>query len=300
MPVNVGTLLTNLAKKVGYDPALVTIAADAFSAEVPEELAIALEGKLLTEESARNNPKLKSYFASQVLDTMDNNIKSLLDEFEVDEDVRGEILGIKSTYERIPALAKKIRELEAAKGTANKGDKAALQEQINNLNKTIAQITAEKDKAVLEERTKAQQEIAEHMFRHSIESVDLITDLFDKPTMLDIAQKRIQDELKAQGARVVIKDGTLTLVQASDEALDFYKDNKKVTYSDFRDKVLANAKIVKVSNAAGQSGLPAGQSGTPANNGNNSQTTTAAVNPAMNPILAKIERAKADFANTGS
>jgi hypothetical protein len=220
--------------------------------------------------------------------------------FEVDDEVRGEILGIKSTYERIPALAKKIRELEAAKGSANKGDKAVLQEQINNLNKTIAQITADKDKAISEERLKAQQEIAEHMFRHSIESVDLITDLFDKPTMLDIAQKRIQDELKAQGARVIIKDGTLTLVQASDEALDYYKDNKKVTYSDFRDKVLANAKIVKVNAAAGQSGLPAGQSGTPANNGANSQTTTAAANPAMNPILAKIVQAQKDYAKSGS
>lgn len=291
MPVNVGTLLTNLAKKAGYDPTLLAIPADSF--EVPDELVTALDGKLLTEESAKNNPALKNYFKSQALDAVDKNILTLLDEFEVGDEVKQEIAGIKNTYDRIPALAKKIRDLEAAKGVANKGDKAVLQDQINNLNKQIAQITADKDKAILEERTKAQQEIAEHMFRHSIESVDLVTDIFDKPTMLAIAKKRIEDELKDQGAKVIIKDGTLTLVQASDEALDFYKDNKKVTYSDFRDKVLANAKIVKVNN-------PAGTPGTPANPGATPSTTVPAANPAMNPILAKIEQAKAAYANTSS
>ena len=292
MPVNVGTLLTNLAKKAGYDPTLLAFPQDSF--EVPDELVEALNGRLLTEESARNNPKLKGYFTSQVLDVMDTNIKSLLDEFEVDEEGRGEILGIKSTYDRIPALAKKIRELEASKSAAGKSDKAALQEQINKKNQEMAQLLAEQEKKIKDIQANAQNEITNFMFRNAVGSADLVTDQFDRETMLELAEQRIRKELQAQGARAINKNGMLTLVQASDEGLDFYQDNKQVNFNDFIEKVLANAKILKVTKTT------AGQSGIPANNGANSQTTTPATNPAMNPILAKIEQAKAAYANTGS
>lgn len=290
---NVGTLIVNLAKKAGFDTTLLAIPSDTF--EVPEDLVTALEAKLLTEESAKNSQALKNHFTSQVLDTIDRKFPTLFDELEFDNATREEVLGIKSTYERIPAIMKKVKELESQKAAAGKGDKAALQEQINNLNKQISQITQEKDKAILDERAKAQQEIADHIFRHSIESVDLVTDMFDKPTMLQLAEQRVKSALAAEGAKAVLKDGVLTLVQASDEALDFYKDNKKVPYNEFRDKVLANAKIMKVTTTA-----TAGTSGTQANNGVNSQTTTTAANPAMNTVLAKIQQAQAAYANTGS
>lgn len=291
MPVNVGTLLTNLAKKAGYDPTLLAFPSESF--ELPDDFVAVLDSKLLTEDSAKNNPALKNHFRANALDAVDKNILSILDEFEFDEDSRNEIVTAKSTYDKIPALAKKIRDLEAAKGVAGKSDKTALQEQINQLNKQISQLSTEKEKAILEERAKAHQEITEHIFKHSIESVDLVTDMFDKPAMLQLAEQRIRAEMAAQGARVILKDGTLTLVQASDEALDFYKDNKRVTYNDFRDNVLANAKIVRVPK-------PAGQTGTPAVNGNPSTSTTATTAPVNNSILARIEAAKAAYLQSGS
>lgn len=291
---NVGTLILNLAKKAGYDTTLLAIPSETF--EIPEDLVAALDSKLLTVESAQNNPAIKSYFRSQVLDTVDRNFPTLFDEFEFDEATREEILGIKSTYDRIPAIAKKVKELEAQKAAAGKGDKAALQEQINNLNKQISQLTQDKERAIQEERSKAQQEIADHIFRHSIDSVDLITDMFDKPTMLKLAEMQVRSALAAEGAKAVLKDGVLTLVQASDEALDFYKDNKKVTYNEFRDKVLANAKIIKVTATP-----PAGQTGAPPVNGNSTPTTIPNGAPATNnALLAKLEAAKAAYGNTGS
>ncbi len=289
MPVNVGTLLTNLAKKAGYDPTLLAFPSESF--ELPDDFVAVLDSKLLTEDSAKNNPALKNHFRANALDAVDKNILSILDEFEFDEDSRNEITSAKSTYDKIPALAKKIRDLEAAKSTAGKSDKAALQEQINQLNKQISQLSADKDKAIQEERTKAQQEITEHIFKHSIEAVDFVTDMFDKPTMLQLAEQRVRAAMAAEGAKAVLKDGALTLVQASDEALDFYKDNKRVSYNDFRDNVLANAKIVRVPK-------PAGQTGTPAVNGNPSTTTTPTV-PANNSLLAKVQQAQAAW-KTGS
>jgi hypothetical protein len=293
MPVKIGTLLTNLAKKAGYDPNLIAVPAEAF--DVPDELVAALDAKLLTEESAKNNPALKNYFRSQALDAIDQNIVALLDEFEFDEASANEITGIKNTYERLPALAKKIRDLEAQKAAAGKGDKAALQEQINRLNQEKAQLIADKDKEIQAMRGEAQTEITNFMFRNAITSVDLVTDQFDKETMLELAEQRIRKELQAQGAKAINKDGVLTLVQASDEALNFYKDNKAVTFNDFIDGVLANAKILKVTKTT-----TAGATGTQATNGNTSQTTTTQAAPVNNALLSKIDQAKAAYAKTGS
>lgn len=292
MPVKIGTLLSNLAKKAGYDPNLIAIPAESF--EVPDELAAALDAKLLTEESAKNNPVLKNYFKSQALDPIDKHISALLDENEIDEEGKTEILGIKSTYDRIPALTKKIKELGLKKASAGTSDKAALQEAINNLNQEKAQLIAEKEKEIQAIRGEAQTEIANFMFRNSIGSVDLVTDQFDRDTMLELAQQRINKDLQAKGAKVINKDGVLTLVQAADPALDFYQDNKKVTFEEFRDSSLANAKIIKVNKQ------PAGPTGTPPINGTPPQPPIPGAGQANNALLQKIEQAKAAFANTGS
>lgn len=291
MPVKIGTLLTNLAKKAGYDPTLIAVPADSF--EVPDELVAALDIKLLTEESAKNNPALKNYFRSQVLDTVDKNILSVLDEMELDETGRTEITSIKSTYDRIPALAKMIRDLEVQKGAAGKSDKAELQAAINKLNQEKALLLAEKDKEIQAIRLEAQNEITNTLFRNSLSEVDLAEDQFDRETMLELAEQRLKKALLTQGAKVINKNGALTLVQASDEALDFYKENKLVSYRDFRDSILSEAKIIKVNKQT------AGPTGTQPINGT-PPTTNPNGAPVNNSLLAKIEQAKAAFVNTGS
>jgi hypothetical protein len=294
MPVKIGTLLNNLAKKAGYNTESPEFT-DILSAnlEIPDELNEALNSRLLTEESAKNSPALKKHFRSSILDGVDKNILSLFDEFEFDDATRQEITGIENTYERIPALAKKIRDLEGQKASAGKTDKAQLQEQINRLNQEKAQLIKQYDDQIKSIRQEAQNEITTTLFRNSLAEVDLAEDQFDRETMLTLAEQRLNKELAAQGAKVVNKNGVLTLVQASDEALDFYKDNKLVSYRDFRDQVLSSAKIIKVNK-------PAGQTGTQTSNGNTSQTTTAQAAPVNNSLLAKIEQAKAAFVKTGS
>jgi len=294
MPVKIGTLLNNLAKKAGYNTESPEFT-DILSAnlEIPDELNDALNTRLMTEDSAKNNPALKKHFRSSILDGVDKNILSLFDEFEFDDASRQEITGIENTYERIPAIAKKIRDLEAQKGAAGKTDKAQLQEQINKLNQEKAQLIKQYDDQIKQIRQEAQNEITTTLFRNSLSEVDLAEDQFDRETMLTLAEQRLNKELTAQGAKVVNRNGTLTLVQASDEALDFYQDNKLVNYREFRDKVLSGAKIIKVNKT------PAGPSGTPPINGNPTTTVPNGA-PANNALLSKIEQAKAAFANTGS
>lgn len=294
MPVKIGTLLNNLAKKAGYNTESPEFT-DILSAnlEIPDELNDALNTRLMTEDSAKNNPALKKHFRSSILDGVDKNILSLFDEFEFDDASRQEITGIENTYERIPAIAKKIRDLEAQKGAAGKTDKAQLQEQINKLNQEKAQLIKQYDDQIKQIRQEAQNEITTTLFRNSLAEVDLAEDQFDRETMLTLAEQRLNKELTAQGAKVVNRNGTLTLVQASDEALDFYQDNKLVNYREFRDKVLSGAKIIKVNKT------PAGPAGTPPINGTPPTTITNGA-PVNNSLLAKIEQAKAAFVNSGS
>jgi hypothetical protein len=283
----IGTLLNNLAKKAGYDTSLPAFT-EVLSAnlEIPDDLAATLESKLFNEDAAKNNPALKSYFFKQALDGVDKGTVRLMDEFQFDEEIRKEISGITNTYERIPALVKKIQELESKKIDASKGDKALLQDQINKLNQEKAGLIAEKEREIAKIKSDSQNEVVNFMKQIGIQSANLVTDQYDKEVMVAMANQFIDKELTTQGAKVVNKDGALKLVQASDEALDFYLDNKAVTWEEFRDSVLSKYKLIAVNKPPA---TPPGPNTPP-------PPAQPGQRPANSSFLSKIEQAKADLA----
>jgi len=69
--------------------------------------------------------------------------------------------------------------------------------------------------------------------------------------VMKLSQLMIDEELKKQGAKVINRDGSLKLVQANDETMDFLNEShKSVTYDDFVKKTLADYKILSVSDPA--------------------------------------------------
>lgn len=254
MPVKINDLIISLAKKVGYNIQLLAFPSDAF--EVPDDLSAALEAKLFTEDAARNNPELKKHFFKAALDGVDLNIQRIMDEMQLDEQSVGEITAVKSTYERIPVLAKKIRDLESQKAGASKGDKAALQEQINLLNSEKARLIQDKDKEINDMQRKFEKDFTDNLLRNRISGAPLLIEQFGKEVMEDLAYKYVNQELTAQDARVIQKNGVLKLVKASDEALDFYADNKAISVSEFLDSVLAKYKLIQVNKPAPPTGSP--------------------------------------------
>lgn len=287
MPVKIGTLLNNLAKKAGYDTNLPAFT-EVLSAnlELPDDLAATLESRLFNEDAAKNNPALKSYFFKQALDGVDKGTVRLMDEFQFDDDSRKEISGITNTYERLPAIVKKIQELEAKKGDANKGDKALLQDQINKLNQEKAGLMAEKEREITQIKADSQKEVVNFMKQIGIQSANLVTDQYDKEVMVAMANQFIDKELSTQGARVINNGGALKLVQASDEALDFYADNKAVSWEEFRDSVLSKYKLIAVNKPPA---TPTGPTTPPS-------PVPPGQRPANSSFLSKIEQAKADLA----
>ena len=289
MPVKIGTLLNNLAKKVGYNTEAPTFT-ELLSAnlELPDDLVSSLESRLFTEDAAKNNGALKAYFFKQALDGVDNNITRVIEEFQLDEEKRNEILGIKSTYERVPALVKTIKELEAQKAGASKGDKAALQEQINELNREKAQLVKDRDTEISKMKAQYEQDFTDSLIKTRIASTNLVVDQFDKPVMEEFAYKFFNQELAAADAKVVQKNGVLKLVKASDEALDFYADNKPVTFPEFLDATLAKHKLIAVNKPA-----PPPGPNPPPPNGPNPQPR-----PANSSFAALIAQSQADLQRT--
>jgi hypothetical protein len=286
MPVKIGTLLLNLAKKAGYDTTLLSFPAEQF--EVPDEYVTALDGKLFTEDAAKNNPALKNYFFKQALDGVDNGVVRLMEEFEFDETLKGEMNGIKSTYERVPALVKKIRDLEASKSGASKGDKAVLQDQINKLNEEKAKLVKEKESEIKEIKQQYEKDFTNNLVKNKIASANLVTEQFGKEVMEEFAYKFLIQELAAQDAKAVQKNGMLQLVRASDEAIDFYADNKPVVFSEFLDSVLAKHKLIAVTKPPV---TPTGPTHTP--------PFSQQQRPANSSFAQLIEQSKADLAASG-
>ncbi|MCW3466499.1 hypothetical protein [Chitinophaga nivalis] len=288
MSVKIGTLLSDLAKKVGVDTSLPQYA-DLLSAnfDIPDELYKLIDTKLYTDDAVKNSLLFKNYFFKQALDGVDKNLVRLMEEYQFDEDSMKEINGIASSYERIPTLVKKIKELEAKKTDANKGDRAILQEQINALNKEKATLQSEMDKKIKQIKRESDDEITNFMLMSSINSANLLTDQFDRAVMAEMAEKYITKELTNQGAKVIKKDGALKLVQASDEALDFYADNKSVSFEEFRDSVLSKNKLIAVTKPAPPTGPT---NATPPNGANR---------PVSSSFAAALAAAQADIASAG-
>lgn len=254
MPIKVGTLITNLAKKVGIDPNTIAIPAEQF--DLPEELVSAIDSKLYTEDAAKNNSALKNYFFKQALDGVDNNITKLLEDFQLGDDDKGEILGIKSSYDRIPALVKKIQSLESQKAGANKGQTAQLQEQINELNREKAKLLSEKENEIKQIKTQYDNEFTDNLKRLRITAANLVTDQYGEEAMRELAYSFLEKELAAADAKAVRKNGMLKLVKASDEALEYYHDNKPVEFDEFLNSVLSKHKLIAVSKPAPPPGTP--------------------------------------------
>ena len=287
MPVKIGTLLLSLAKKAGYDTSLLAIPAEQF--EIPDELVTALDGKLFTEDAAKNNPVLKSYFFKQALDGVDNGMARLMDEFQLDEPLRNELLGIKSTYDRVPALVKKIQELEASKSGASKGDKAVLQDQINKLNEEKANLVRDKESEINKMKAQFEDNFTDSLVKNKISSANLATEQFGKEVMEEITYNKLIQELAANDAKAIQKNGMLKLVKASDEALDYYADNKPVAFSEFLDSVLSKHKLIAVTK---QPAAPSGPTQTP--------QFPQQPRPANSSFASLIAQSQADLAASGS
>lgn len=298
--MKIGAFLTKLAAKTGVDITAPEFAEFLSSAiELPDAMASAFDSaRIYTPESARNDHELKNMFFAQALNGVDTRISTLLDEYQLPDELRTTITGEPKTIEKIPAFIKAIKALESQKVGATAGEKANLQQQINALQAAKAtEIQALRDEFSTTESGYRQRIQKMHIDR-LISGKKLDTSKFDDETMLELAQSLLGKNLAQKGAKIVDINDTFVLKRAADESLDYYENNQAVTLDSFIDQVLAANKLLAVNDPApapgnsqhGQRQLP--PSPTPTPNGQPQPTSN---------FQSKLDRAKADLAlNSGA
>jgi len=246
--MTIGDFLNNLAKQAGIDatnPALVSILSNAevSQAKLDEGFAKQLTSGLLTLEAAKQNPDLKSHFTALALNALDSQLNELTTEFEIPEEVRAELTAEKSSYKRAGLLARKVKELEAKKIGATKGDKDKLALQIDELNGQIAKI---KNDAMAEKSQLLEQHKADRInweLNALYNSFNYATPLA-KEANTEMAKILIKAELDKRGLKIENVDGNLRL--ATKEGTDFYENNQKVDIKSFVEKTLATQKVLSI------------------------------------------------------
>lgn len=242
-----GTVLTAEMNEMLNNPELTKINLD-------DNLVKQHNEKLMTLDVAKANPILKQHFKAESLDPLDKGIETLLSEYGILEgspELATAIRNEKSTYERIPMLAKAIKELESKKATATVGDKKVLNEEIDRLNKEVvsvkASFKADIDRIIAENKAKEK----DWNISGSLAAYNYSDDKYaDKSEAIDLAKIKLSKQLNIDGAQVLLDQyGNLVLVSSADPSLPFTKENQKVSYKEYIDKLVADNKMIKTSDS---------------------------------------------------
>lgn len=276
--------ITALAKKAGYDTESVT--AKPFfdglpDSEVPDDIQKGIDNSLISLTDAKNNhPEIKNYYQKQSLDGVDKVLTDALAEYEFDEESKNEINGVRSTYQRVPAFIKKVAELTAKKaGAGSSKDKAAIQQEIDNLHKAVA---AEKA-ARAEDRKHFDTQMTGYKIDSKINELmsgfKTVHDDLPPEVKSTVIKTLLQKELQDNGVKYAFDEhGSLTLLK--NDGTNYYGENhQQISPVKFIEQTLAKTKQLKVSSP----GAPQ-----PANNGN--PPTTAGGDKGNNGNASLIER----------
>ena len=201
----------------------------------------------------KNNPEVLNHFKPIILKAVDNKYAIMAEKYGLGEDFANE----KNTYKKADLLEAKIdaklAELEAQKGKGGNAEKEQLlAKQLGELQTQLSTLTENSKKDVETVRGQYENEITEMYVKNLLAGKKFATKDLPIEVNTQMARLLIDKQLKEKGAMLVRKDGELKLVQSALPDMDFYMDNKPVSFSDFTNKILADNKLLEVSQPATQ------------------------------------------------
>ena len=275
-------LLNSVLTKIGADASVIKSVNDNVSlaaVEVEDAIAEKMNVDYFTEESAKQNPAIRSKIKAEVLNGLDAQTAELLDKYEFDDEAKGLINAEKSTSKKYSKLIEKVAEKEKAKAAATgTGTKDTLTKEIEKLN---AQILSEKknweskvsdiEKARKDDKVNFAIDSIYSALEYSLPGADKsVSIIAAKAIMGKIASdKGVSFDLSDAGIKLMTKEGT-----------DYFENNAAVSPADFIKKHLLENKLLKISE-----GAPAG---TPKTNTTHNGVST----PSSNGLMSKKDFAK--------
>lgn len=214
---------------------------------LPDEVTTAIDNGLLSIDAAKNNhPAIKGHYTSQALDGVDKEVLKLIEDYQLPDEIKQEILAERSSYKRVSILTAKLKSLEEKKATSGKGEKDQLQAQINTLHD---QLRTEKE-SINKVKTDYEQKLRDKDMSYALNGLlGQYKTIYDElnPGIKDKTLKAIIDEsLGTDQAQFTIGDAGQLILQKKD-GTNYFGDNHQVlTPKTYLDKVLSREKILKV------------------------------------------------------
>lgn len=223
--------------------------ADLFKITIPKELGDNYTKNFTTLDSAKQNGELKKHFYGLSLKPIDSKLDEVMTEFGLDDEAQREIKSQDSTYKRNEALIRKLHTIsqKAAAATTSK-DKDKFQEEITKLNSQILANQSQFQAQLAEAEGKWVSKVSGMIMDSKINERPL-TDQFPRDVVVMSAKGLIEKRANDKGAKIVFDKDNMKykLVQAANPDLEYTENHKGVSFDDFRDTVLAENKLLKVS-----------------------------------------------------
>ena len=222
-------------------------------AEIPDEVDQSLT-TLMSATEAKNNIDIKKHFKAEALDPFNNKVGGWLREYGADDDTIKAITEDANTYNKIETAIKKIAELKSKQSGASSGDKAMLEQKINELSAALSKAATDaaldKDKAVSELRNQYDGEFTEMEINRIISGKQL-PGQFGLDVETRIAREFLTKKLAEKNATIKKIDGKLKIVAKDDNKMLIFDNGKELDLDTLTDMALADNKFLKVSGNGG-------------------------------------------------
>jgi hypothetical protein len=243
-------LIENAAIRSGIqntDPALIALLGNpAISAiEVDDTIARSVSTNLMDINAAKANPLVKAHFTSTALSTVDQKLADLVSEYGLPE----EILSEKSTYNKLDKVKEAIKGLKDAAG--KKADSPEAKQQIEALQAQLNSLKTEKEQAVNEVKQQWENERLNNAISNQFNAYQW-NDSIPSAVRETVVKSLLDQELQASKAKIKRAENGITLVNAEDETLPFYLENKPVSFKEFTDSLMAKHNLIKTVADTGQ------------------------------------------------
>ncbi len=216
-----------------------------------------------------------------------------MNELGLPDEVRTEILGQQSTFDRISLYGRKIKELSAQKETATGQERTQLATQINTLQGKITELTQQAQTQTAALKQAHATEMADLILSGKISSRKLDTTAYPLEVMSGIARNFIDQALTERGIKISNQERKLLLKQSANPDLDYFHNGQAYTIDQLIDEVLAKNKLITVTDPAplnpGSNGNSQRYTPPVQQNGNNNT-----VQP-LNGMLGKLDKIAADM-----
>lgn len=253
--MKLGDLLNRLAAKQGLqnNQTLIDLLSNAELAnrEVADDFANSLDSGLMSLDGAKNNPALLNHFKPILLKAADDKFAILAEKYGFSDEISGE----KSTYKKFDILEQRIEsKLAELKAKGGKGeDTERLTSQIADLQKQLATLSESKTNELKALAEKHQAEQMGMLVDFELAGKNFANKQLDRQINVLTAKTLLNSKLQESKAIIVNENGSLKLKQAENPTMDFVDSGyKPVSFADFTDKVLADAKLLEVSGGGQQ------------------------------------------------